>query len=499
MSAPNPVIFLAYSNDRADSSRYLRDLVREVRNVRYALEDRTLAPYTIEERGNATLEDIIRTFDRHEGRVEIFHFAGHAEDFQLLLENEGGSQEAANAGGLVRFLASQVGLRLVFLNGCATEAQADMLVQAGIPAVICTAQRINDAAARIFSERFYERLADRKGIQSAFEAAEIKVQTAMQGQQATTSVLYWGEDAATQTGFPWRLKGEDTGWTLQRISPKKSGSLTPLLCDRVPQSESFRDTVESVLSDNLHVPHFYFLYGNREERHQSLVERFRYTDIRRTSEKLFGEEAAMVDFYAAKDFPQTGDLAMRQRNIRRSLALATNYTGIGTDWNADVLTSLHRKRKGAVVYQHTLAGDAWDAITEQLLAWYIGTFWQVSLSGDMPQVIIFLNIVTPAAAQAASFFKRLSNIVARRDSLEDSLRTLVKSFQDRATLLNRLEPISYADVANWVAEHFPSELRTLPDTLFGSERDKRLPMEIVEDALKAEIAKIERQQMIQKM
>lgn len=497
MSQQNPVIFLAYSNDRADSNRYLRDLVREVRNVRYALEDRAIAPYDIEERGNATLDDIIRTFDRHEGRIEVFHFAGHAEDFRILLESETGSPAAANAGGLVRFLASQQGLRLVFLNGCATEAQAELLVQAGIPAVVCTAQRINDAAARLFAERFYERLADRKGIKAAFDAAEIKVQTAMLPQEASPSVLYWG-DENTATDLPWRLKGADINWTLQRLSPKKGGTLTPLLCDRIPQAECFRDTVESILSDSLHVPHFYFLYGNREERHQSLVERFRYTDIKRTSEKLFGEEAAMVDFYAAKDFPQTGDLAMRQRNIRRSLALATNYTGIGTDWNADVLAAQHRKRKGTVVYQHTLAGDAWDNITEQLLTWYIGTFWQISLTGDMPQVLIFLNIVAPTE-QSASFLQRLTRAVSRRESLEERIKAFSRSFADRTTLLHRLEPISYNDVANWVAEHFPSELRTLPDTLFGDKRDKRLPMEVVEDTLKAEIAKIERQQMMQRM
>ena len=75
---------------------------------------------------------------RYMVRIAIFHYGGHANGFSLLLESEDGKNTATNKEGLVPFLSKQPGLKLIFLNGCSSEAQANDLIKSGIPAVIGT-------------------------------------------------------------------------------------------------------------------------------------------------------------------------------------------------------------------------------------------------------------------------------------------------------------------------------------------------------------------------
>ncbi|MCB0185689.1 MAG: CHAT domain-containing protein, partial [Caldilineaceae bacterium] len=92
-------------------------------------------------------------------RIALWHYAGHANGYQLLLEDDQGQRALADAGGLADFLAQQRGLELVFLNGCSTQPQVQGLLDAGISAVIATAQAIDDAVATRFAECFYQSLA----------------------------------------------------------------------------------------------------------------------------------------------------------------------------------------------------------------------------------------------------------------------------------------------------------------------------------------------------
>ena len=108
--------------------------------------------------------------------MAIFHFGGHANGYQLLLESAAGKPAAADAGGLAAFLAQQRGLQLVFLNGCSTERQVQGLLDAGVSAVIATDQAIDDAVATAFAARFYQGLAGGAAIGAAFGEAEAAMQ-----------------------------------------------------------------------------------------------------------------------------------------------------------------------------------------------------------------------------------------------------------------------------------------------------------------------------------
>ena len=96
-----PVIFLAFANDRDDTVNYLRNLPEEARQIREPLQRaRRDGLCEIVELANATADDIFRVFQDPEfrDRIAVFHYGGHANGYQLLLESAGGSPQAADAG-----------------------------------------------------------------------------------------------------------------------------------------------------------------------------------------------------------------------------------------------------------------------------------------------------------------------------------------------------------------------------------------------------------------
>ncbi len=201
-----PVIFLAFANEREDEARYLRALAVEQRQLKAALEqavDAGLCELVIE--SNATIDSIMDTFQRarYKDRIAVFHYGGHADGFQLLLETETDRNEVAHGEGLVSFLGGQNSLQLIFLNGCVTHQQAEELTQAGVPAVIGTSNSINDKIATQLSSRFYAGLANGATLTRAWKEAqdEIKIK------KGTGNVrgLYFRKEAKGEERFPWEL------------------------------------------------------------------------------------------------------------------------------------------------------------------------------------------------------------------------------------------------------------------------------------------------------
>lgn len=194
-----PVIFLAFANDRDDTVGYLRNLPDETRRLRAALESAEQAGLCeVVIRSNSTAADIFKVFQdrKYRNRIGIFHYGGHANGYQLLLESAAGQAASADAGGLAAFLAQQQGLQLVFLNGCSTLQQSQGLLDANISAVISTSRSIDDRVATEFSYHFYQALGSGAGLQKAFDEASAAVETT---QGKDTRSLYFG-DAVKTTG-----------------------------------------------------------------------------------------------------------------------------------------------------------------------------------------------------------------------------------------------------------------------------------------------------------
>lgn len=197
-----PVIFLAFANDR---EQYLHNLHIEQRGIREALKSaREAGLCEVVERNNTTIRDLFDVFQEYQDRVAVFHYGGHADDYLLLLESETGERAIANSGGLISFLAQQKALQLVFINGCSSKQQALDLSAAGVPAVVGTAQPIDDAVATDLAARFYKGLATGATIDRAWAAAVDQMKT--QKGEATFRALSWKGKSETHVNFfPWEI------------------------------------------------------------------------------------------------------------------------------------------------------------------------------------------------------------------------------------------------------------------------------------------------------
>ncbi len=246
MANNKPVVFLAFANDRDDQVGYLRNLPEETRRLRDVLrpaEQAGLCQLVI--RSNCTADDIFKVFQDPEirDRVAIFHYGGHANGYQLLLESASGNAAAADAGGLAAFLAQQRGLQLVFLNGCSTQQQTQGLLEANVASAISTSRSIDDEVATDFSSRFYRGLAGGANIRTAYHEAEAAVQTAHAG---NTRAAYFGDqddspNNVDEDRWPWNLslrEGAENAdrWNLPEAASDPLFGLPPLAAEDLPET-----------------------------------------------------------------------------------------------------------------------------------------------------------------------------------------------------------------------------------------------------------------------
>jgi len=476
-----PVLFLAYANDRLDGDRYLRDVVREIHALRDMLRDKVGKSYEVVIRDNASLEDLFKVFDEYRDRIRLFHFAGHANNLQLLLDQSRDERSAAGLEGFTRELQALPNLQLVFLNACTTRSHALAMAEAGIPAVISTATNISDQAAYQFSIRFYEQLVSRKGIAASFEVAERRVQAALMSGGSFRS-LYWEEDEVPDQ-FPWGMHGEGLDWRLATPRPLARVDLTPLMVNREKQAIDFRDTFERILANPLRPPHVFVIHGMRAERHESLVTRLVEKELRGLSDQLFGKTHGVVHQREVPKWPNEGTLLQRQRELKRRLAEAMDFRGRGTvdTWTASDLVEALGLRPRTIVLQHRILGDLWDPETVALIRWYVSQFWQLPPIKEAPQFIIFINVIY--GEDSPNLLQRFFGRATRRQRIQEELETLALEVETGLTVLRELHPVTYADVLNWVDEYYRDTLSQLPQILFDGNQDRKLTMDVVEPAL----------------
>jgi hypothetical protein len=211
-NSQEPIFFFAFANDKQDNARYLRSLTKEAKAIHQILteaEKQGFCQVIIKE--NVGIEDIFNTFqdERYRNKITVFHYGGHADSYELLLENQEGENQKAYTEGLNSFLSKQENLLLVFLNGCCTHEQAQNLTSKNISLVIGTSKEVNDEIATKFAMRFYKGLAAMTSIGKSFEEAVDFIKTEMGG--GITRGLYRKELAQIPVNeFPWKIYYQDS-------------------------------------------------------------------------------------------------------------------------------------------------------------------------------------------------------------------------------------------------------------------------------------------------
>lgn len=174
MTTEPPVILLAYANDKRATTQgaYLSHLAIEAEKTRIALmaaEKRGLCKVEIVQ--NATMNAIDAVFDHYGDRLAIFHYAGHSDQFDLLLESRTEGNNKVDHQAFARYLAARKSLRLVFLNSCLSYHHLPAYRSEKIPALIYTNSFIPDEEACDFAVQYYRSLGAGETLAAAYQSA----------------------------------------------------------------------------------------------------------------------------------------------------------------------------------------------------------------------------------------------------------------------------------------------------------------------------------------
>lgn len=206
-----PIIFLAFANEVAGEKGHLGRLLDEKNDILSALKGaQSRGHCEIVVLPNAevkTFLDIFQEKDYHD-RIAIFHFGGHADSFSLFLNENSGDISAKSSKGLISILQRRPSLKLVFLNGCSTEKQAEELIEGGIPLVIGTSSEIQDEVAKKIAVRFYKGLNEGLSIDMAWKDAEDEMFADQKGKNFRG--FYRDRiDGSYHDKKPWKLYHQD--------------------------------------------------------------------------------------------------------------------------------------------------------------------------------------------------------------------------------------------------------------------------------------------------
>ncbi len=150
---PKPLIILAFANDATTGGNpYLDQLNRERKDIVSILKEGEFYDELVI--SPAIPKDLWPAISKNQNRLVAFHFAGHADEGEIMMLKGG-----VDSASLASLLSTCPNLKLVFLNGCNTAAQKDLLHQAGVPAVMGTSYKVEDQLATEFAIQVYQQLA----------------------------------------------------------------------------------------------------------------------------------------------------------------------------------------------------------------------------------------------------------------------------------------------------------------------------------------------------
>ena len=182
---------------------------------------------------NPTLLDLQSALRQEE--THVLHFIGHglfdpvAGEGRLAFCQANGQADFVSGQQLGQLLHNEQSLRLAVLNACEGARTslddpfvgiAQLLVQAGLPAVIAMQFALSDAAALTFAAEFYAALADGYPVDAALTEARVALATRQQGGEwgaarlflrAGDGILWQKTAASSPSGTVERAAGQTLG------------------------------------------------------------------------------------------------------------------------------------------------------------------------------------------------------------------------------------------------------------------------------------------------
>ena len=173
-----PFILAAFANDPKNPLENLQKECDTISDALRAKKDSGIIDFEVQQ--GTTIPRLFDLITHYSQDLVVLHYGGHADDTALDLQAADGTNVQAQGKGLAQLLGTLPNLKLVVLNGCATQGHVEQLLAQGVPAVIATQAPINDATALEFTRQFYNALANptaSRTIDAAFATAASLVET----------------------------------------------------------------------------------------------------------------------------------------------------------------------------------------------------------------------------------------------------------------------------------------------------------------------------------
>jgi hypothetical protein len=251
------------------------------------------------------------------------------------------------------------------------------------------------------------------------------------------------------------------GMSAQPTEPSL-GPLVFKLCDRGQQVSTFADNFISNLKTRPGVPQFYFIHGEEKECHDSLIERLAHTEIKRTAEKRWGEQRAVVSLKKPL-WPREGKTLELQSELRRLLFSEFDPAYMEDDLSAKALRRLTSYQLiPLIIIRHNIYASNWDVLTKELLVWYINYWAELKEQPSEPQFIIFFSIIYPNI-QSSSWWKTFLPFNRfNKGVVQKELQDICTSYHGGCPcmMLKELSPPKQYDVGDWFKRHNIYDLKT---------------------------------------
>lgn len=255
----------------------------------------------------------------------------------------------------------------------------------------------------------------------------------------------------------WAITGENP-FEHRELIAEASASAQPLLgdlvykmCNRSPQENDFLRFFRVRLRDAPRQPHFYFVHGRDGECHESLIERLEKTCIKKYVEQSCGVQYADVQSKLVA-WPRRGDLQTRKEDLVFNFMKTFDSDDFSPNDLVSSLCSLTLLRKQPlIIIRHNLYTIYWDKRQENFIRWYIKAWTSLQWHEDLPQFLIFLNIIYP---QLHHRFRASQMFVwphfSRKTISKQLCRIHTSSGEpDPCQLLEELKMVTPSDVSDW--------------------------------------------------
>ena len=167
----SPLTILVVSADPQDQD-YLR-LSEERRELQLALRStRFRDSFQVRDLPSCRIRDITQALDKY--TPTVLHFSGHGDLKGLCFENDAHIAQIVNTNALANLFKGQNGLKLVILNACYSQPQAQCIADS-IGYVIAMEGSIEDREAINFTREFYSALGHGRTFEAAFTRADAAI------------------------------------------------------------------------------------------------------------------------------------------------------------------------------------------------------------------------------------------------------------------------------------------------------------------------------------